>query len=81
MPYFISFRMCNCHSHSTTNLIDATGFSGNVNGSCVTCSIKNIHERTSYALRCFDQEKIPGRPEFLNVFNDGKPIIFLKRFL
>lgn len=62
--------------NSATNLIDATGFSVNVNGSCATYSIKNIHEWTSYVLRCFYQEKILGRSEFLNVFNDGKPIIF-----
>lgn len=61
---------------SASNLIDTGGFSVNINGLCRSYCIKNIHEWTSYVLRCFYQEEILGRSVFPNVFRDNKPITF-----
>jgi len=56
---------------SATLLVDPNGFSVKANGEVRIYDIKNIHEWTSYVLRCFYQEKILGRSNFKNVFSDS----------
>lgn len=56
---------------SATLLVDPNGFSVKANGEERIYDIKNIHEWTSYVLRCFYQEKILGRSNFKNVFSDS----------